>query len=129
MLDFWQEPWCLNIFVLFFPFFTLLFSVLGFRGGSAVKSPPAMQGHRRQGFTLPVLGRSSGGGNGNSLQYSCQENSMERGTRQTKVHRVTKSWTQVKLLSTFIHWKNISRKIHSLDDTKAFKNGFGITYH
>ena len=28
---------------------------------------------------IPGSGRSSGGGNGNSLQYSCPENSMDRG--------------------------------------------------
>ena len=28
---------------------------------------------------IPGLGRSSGGGNGNPLQYSCLENPMERG--------------------------------------------------
>ena len=32
-------------------------------------------------------GRSSGGGNGNPLQYSCLENSMDRGTLQATVMR------------------------------------------
>ena len=41
------------------------------------------------------LGRSPGGGNGNPLQYSCQDNSMDRGVRQAIVQRVTKSWTQL----------------------------------
>ena len=36
-----------------------------------------------------------GEGNGNPLQYSCLENSMDRGTLQATVHRVTKSWTQL----------------------------------
>ena len=35
-------------------------------------------------------GRLSGGGNDNPLQYSCQENSMDRGA-----HGVTKSWTRL----------------------------------
>jgi len=34
-------------------------------------------------------------GNGNPLQYSCQENSMDRGTWWSMVHRVTKSWTRL----------------------------------
>ena len=38
---------------------------LGFPGGKEVKSPPANAG------LIPGLGRSPGGGNGNSLQYSC----------------------------------------------------------
>ena len=39
-------------------------------------------------------GRSPGVGNGNPLQYSCLENSMDRGARQATVHRVTKSQTE-----------------------------------
>ena len=36
-----------------------------------------------------------GGGNGNPLQYSCQEDSMDRGAWWAKVHGVTKSQTQL----------------------------------
>ena len=39
---------------------------------------------------IPGLGRSPGGGNGNSLQYSSLENSMDRGAWQAIVYRVTK---------------------------------------
>ena len=48
---------------------------------------------------IPGSGRSSGGGHGNSLQYSCLENSMDRGAWWAIVHRVTKSWTQLNRLS------------------------------
>ena len=44
---------------------------------------------------IPGLGRYPGEGNGNPLQYSCLENSMERGAWQATVHRVTKSWTRL----------------------------------
>ena len=37
----------------------------------------------------------SGGGNGNSFQYSCLGNPMDRGAWWDTVHRVTKSWTQL----------------------------------
>ena len=37
--------------------------------------------------------RSSGGGNGNSIQYSCLENPMEKGTYWATVHGVAKSQT------------------------------------
>ena len=43
--------------------------------------------------SIPGLGRSPGGGNGNPLQYSCLENSMERGTWWAIVHGITKSQT------------------------------------
>ena len=39
------------------------------------------------------LGRFPGEGNGNRLQYSCLENSIDRGDWQAIVHGVTKSWT------------------------------------
>ena len=42
---------------------------------------------------IPGLGRSSGEGNVYPLQYSCLENSMDRGGWWTTVHGVTKSWT------------------------------------
>ena len=39
------------------------------------------------------LRQSPGEGNGNSLQYSCLENPMDRGAWQVTIHGVTKSWT------------------------------------
>ena len=41
-----------------------------------------------------------GGGHGNPLQYSCQENPMDRVGRWATVHGVAKSWTRLKRLST-----------------------------
>ena len=40
---------------------------------------------------IPELGRSPGEGNGNSLQYICLENLMDRGAWWAAVHGVTKS--------------------------------------
>ena len=45
-------------------------------------------------------GRSPGGGHGNPLQCSCLENPVNTGARQAIVHRITKSWTQLKWLRT-----------------------------
>ena len=42
--------------------------------------------------SISGLGRSPRGGNDNLLQYSSFENSMDRGTWLTTVHRVAKSW-------------------------------------
>ena len=47
-----------------------------------------------QGST-PGLGSSSGERNGNPLQYSCLENSMDREAWQATVHGVAKSWTRL----------------------------------
>ena len=49
---------------------------MGFLGGVVVKNPPANAG---DAGLIPESGRSSGGGNGKLLQYSCLENSMDRG--------------------------------------------------
>jgi len=63
---------------------------MGFPGDSVVKNPPANAG---DAGSIPGSGRSPGGGNGNPLQYSCLENSMDRGAWQATVHGVTKSQT------------------------------------
>ena len=42
---------------------------------------------------IPGSGRSPGEGNGNSFQYSCLENPMDRGALLATVHGVAKSWT------------------------------------
>ena len=44
---------------------------------------------------LILSGRSPGEGNGNPLQYSCLENSMDRGAGQVAVHRIAESDTTV----------------------------------
>ena len=44
--------------------------------------------------SIPGSGRSPGEGNGNPLQYSCMENSTDRGAWQATVHRFAKSWTR-----------------------------------
>ena len=46
---------------------------------------------------IPGSGRSLGGGHGDPLQYSCLENSMDRGAWQDTVHGVTKSNTTERL--------------------------------
>ena len=61
----------------------------------AVKNPPASAGDARDSGLIPGLGKSPGEGNGNPLQYSCLENSMDRGTWQATVHGVAKSQTQL----------------------------------
>ena len=46
--------------------------------------------------SIPRSGRTPGEGNGNPFQYSCQENSMDRGPWQARVHEMAKSQTQMK---------------------------------
>ena len=49
--------------------------------------------------SIPGWGRSPGGGQGTSLQYSHLENPMDRGAWQATVHGVAKSWTRLRQLS------------------------------
>ena len=64
-----------------------------FPGGSVVKNLPANAGDAKDMGSVTGLERSPGGGHGNPLQYSCQENPMDRGDWQTTVQEVAKSWT------------------------------------
>ena len=69
------------------------FRHMGFPGGTVVKNPTPSAGDARDFGSIPRSGRSPGEGNGNPLQYSCLENSMDRGAWWATVHGVTKSWT------------------------------------
>ena len=62
----------------------------GFPGGSDGKESACNAGDQ---YSIPGWGRSPGGGNGNPLQYSCLENSMDKGAWWATVHGVAKSWT------------------------------------
>ena len=56
-----------------------------------VKNPPANVRDAADVGLIPGSGRSPGVGNGNPLQYSCCENSMDRGAWQGTLHRVAES--------------------------------------
>ena len=67
--------------------------------------------------SIPEWGRSLEEGNDNSLQYSCLENTLDRGAWWATVHGVTKSWTQLS------NWE--SKGQHNLCIRKYWK----IFYH
>ena len=64
----------------------------GFPAGT-VEKVPANAGDTRDAGSIPGSERSPGEGNGNPLQYSCLENSMDRGAWQAAVRGVAKSQT------------------------------------
>ena len=68
-----------------------------------VKNPPTSEGDIRDASLIPGSGRSPGEGNGNPLQYSCLENPVDREACWATVHRVAKTWTQLKQLSMHTH--------------------------
>ena len=63
---------------------------MGFPGGSDGKESACSAGDPG---ALLGSGRAPGEGNGYPLQYSCLENSMDRGAWLVTAHGVTKSWT------------------------------------
>ena len=63
-------------------------TLMGFPSGSVVRTLPANAGDLN---LIPGSGRSSGGGNGNPLQYSCLEDSVYRGAWWVTVYGVAKS--------------------------------------
>jgi len=77
-----------------------------FPGGSVVKNPPA---DARDMGSVPGVGRSPGGGNGNPLQYSFLENHMDRRAWWATVHGVTKSWT----------WLSVHTHTHTHTNTQV----------
>ena len=67
----------------------------GFPGGTMAKNPPVSAGDTEEVVSIPGLGRSPGGGNGNPCQYSCLENSMDREAWWGMVHGVAKNRTRL----------------------------------
>ena len=67
----------------------------GFPNGSDSKESACNAGDAGDMGWIPGLGRSLGVGNGNSLQYSCLENPMDRGAWWTIIHRVAKCQTRL----------------------------------
>ena len=63
---------------------------MGFPGGSDGKESACSAGDLG---SIPGSGESPGEGNGNPLQYSCLENSVDRGAWSAVVHEVAKSQT------------------------------------
>ena len=82
---------------------THVFTYADFPVALVVKNLPANAGDIREASSIPGLVRSSGRGHSNPLQYSCLENSMDRGAWQATVHGVAKSWTLLKRLSMHTH--------------------------
>ena len=82
----------------------VLLTKQGFPGGSVVKNLPVDAGDSGDAGSIPGLGRSSGAVNGNPAQYSCLENSTDRGTWRAIVLGVAKSWTGLSTLKKLVHY-------------------------
>ena len=85
---------------------------VGFLGDSVVKNPPASAGDGRDAGLIPGSERSSGGGNGNPLQYYCLENPMVRGSWQAPVDGKAKSQTRLVTKQQEVYFPVISFDSH-----------------
>ena len=79
-----------------------------------VKNLPDNARDKRDLCLIPGSRRPPGGEHGNTFQYSCLENPMDRGAWWSTVCRVAKSWTWLKQLNTQAHRTNHSKWLISL---------------
>ena len=79
--------------------------------------------------SIPASGRCPGEGNGNPLQYSCLENSMDRGAWQATVHGVANCWDTIEQLTLSpFHYRGLSVSSNSFSaSVKLFIQPFSFT--
>ena len=85
----------------------------GFPGGNSGKEPTCQCWRHKRFGLIPGSGRSTGGGHGNSHQYSCLGNLRNRGPWGATVHGVKKSQTKPKRLSTHARFLMEKVSFHS----------------
>ena len=66
-------------------------------------------------------GRSPEEGNGNSLQYSCPDNSMDRGAWWATVHRVAKSQTRLSDFTFTFHFHALEKEMETHSSVLAWR--------
>ena len=103
---------------------TTLFKIRDFPGGSEIKASACNAGDLG---LIPGLGRFPGEGNGNPLQYSCLENSMDRGAWWATVHGVAKSQTRLSDLTMDTVSLTKEARICNGEKTTSLTSGAGKT--
>ena len=85
--------WVVSLTCNIFSDISVSISIMNFPGGSVVTNLPDDTGDAKDAGSVPGLGRSSGVGNGNPLQYLCWENPRDRVLPDRGVHGLTNGWT------------------------------------
>ena len=70
---------------------------------------------------IPGLGRSPGERNGNPLQHSCLENSMDRGAWWAAVHGVTRSRTRLSEFTFTFHFPALEKEMATHSSVLAWR--------
>ena len=83
---------------------------VNFSGGPSAKESACQFRRHRDAGRIPGSVRSPGGGHVNPFQYSCLENSIDRGVWQAAVHGVAKSWTWLECTHTHTHTHTHSKQ-------------------
>ena len=86
------------------PFFAVFSEQIGFSDDSMAKESTCNGGDIADAHSVPGLGRSPGGGNGNPLQYSCLEISINRVAYRATVHGVTNQSDMTEWLTLSLHY-------------------------
>ena len=99
------------------------------------KNPPPNTVHVRHMGLITGLRRSPRAGNGNSLQYFCLENCMDREAWWATVHGVAKSWTRLKWARTHALQKvcnyclfSMKVKVKSLSRVRLFATPWTVAH-
>ena len=90
----------------------------GFPGSSAGKESTCNAGDLG---SIPGLGRSSGGGHGNPLQYSYLENPMEGGTWKAVVHGVAEGRTRLSNFTLTFHFHALEKEMATHSSVLAWR--------
>ena len=93
-----QAPLSPKITLFFLRKYEIFLLRQGFPGGAEVKASASNAGDPG---SIPGSGRSPGEGNGNPLQDSCLENSMDGGAWQATIHGVAKSQIRLSDITCF----------------------------
>ena len=97
---------------------------LGVPGGTMVKNQPVNAGDAGDPGLISGWGRSPGGRNGSPLQYSCQDNPMDRGAWWATVHGVAQSQTRLSDWARTHRDYSVARFcLSQLDDISCCKDG------
>ena len=92
-----------------------------------VKDLPTNEGDTRDTGLIPQLGRSLGGGHGNSLQHSCLENPMDRGACQFMVRMAPHS--SYSCLENPMDGGAWWAAVHGVTKSRTWLSDFTFTYH